>query len=98
MQQTYSKYAGKFASPSFNPLPIARTAVVDCQHTRQGNTGNDPRTRISSKVTAGASTAPGQRKVYTGNAVVGIATLHKSNAVPVFSRDDAIEISNMRRN
>lgn len=36
-------------------------------------------------------------KVYTGNAVVGIATLHKSNAVPVFSNEEAIEISKMRR-
>jgi len=36
-------------------------------------------------------------KVYTGNMVRGIATMHKSNAVPVFSNQEAIEISNMRR-
>ena len=36
-------------------------------------------------------------KVYTGTAVVGISTLHKSNAVPVFSREEAIDISKMRR-
>ena len=36
-------------------------------------------------------------KIYTGNAIVGIATMHKSNAVPVFSTEDAIEISKMRR-
>jgi hypothetical protein len=34
---------------------------------------------------------------YTGNAIVGISTLHKSNAVPVFSREEAIDISKMRR-
>lgn len=34
---------------------------------------------------------------YTGNAMMGIATLHKSNAVPVFSQEDAKEISRMRR-
>ena len=34
---------------------------------------------------------------YTGSAIVGIATLHKSNAVPVFSQQDAIDISKMRR-
>ena len=36
-------------------------------------------------------------KVYTGNAVVGISTLHKSNGVPVFSKEEAIDISKMRR-
>lgn len=34
---------------------------------------------------------------YTGNAIVGIATMHKSNAVPVFSQEQAEEISRMRR-
>lgn len=36
-------------------------------------------------------------KVYTGNSIVGIATMHKSNAVPVFSDAEAVEISKMRR-
>lgn len=36
-------------------------------------------------------------KVYTGTKVRGIATMHKSNAVPVFSDEEAVEISRMRR-
>jgi len=36
-------------------------------------------------------------KVYTGTKVKGIATMHKSNAVPVFTDEEAIEISQMRR-
>ena len=36
-------------------------------------------------------------KVYTGTKVKGIATMHKSNAVPVFSDQEAIDISRMRR-
>lgn len=36
-------------------------------------------------------------KVYTGSMVKGIATMHKSNAVPVFTDDQAKDISNMRR-
>jgi len=35
--------------------------------------------------------------VYTGTLIKGIATMHKSNAVPVTSREDAIAVSNMRR-
>ncbi len=38
-----------------------------------------------------------QPKVYTGTKVKGIATMHKSNAVPVFSDEQAIDISKMRR-
>jgi hypothetical protein len=36
-------------------------------------------------------------KVYSGNKILGIATMHKSNAVPVFSNEEAVEISKMRR-
>ena len=35
--------------------------------------------------------------VYTGTKVKGIATMHKSNAVPVFSDEQAVDISKMRR-
>jgi hypothetical protein len=34
---------------------------------------------------------------YTGTKVKGIATMHKSNAVPIFSDEEAIDISKMRR-
>lgn len=34
---------------------------------------------------------------YTGTKILGIGTLHKSNAVPVFSDDEAKDISRMRR-
>jgi hypothetical protein len=36
-------------------------------------------------------------KQYTGTMVKGIATMHKSNAVPVFSDEEAVAISSMRR-
>jgi hypothetical protein len=35
--------------------------------------------------------------VYTGDKIVGIGTMHKSNAVPIFSDTQAKEISSMRR-
>lgn len=34
---------------------------------------------------------------YTGTKVKGIGTMHKSNAVPIFSDDEARDISKMRR-
>lgn len=36
-------------------------------------------------------------KVYTGTKIIGIGTMHKSNAVPIFSDDEAKSISSMRR-
>jgi len=35
--------------------------------------------------------------VYTGTKVKGIGTMHKSNAVPIFSDEEAVAISTMRR-
>jgi hypothetical protein len=36
--------------------------------------------------------------VYTGDKVKGIGTMHKSNAVPIFSDEEAVAIATMRRN
>lgn len=38
-----------------------------------------------------------KEKVYTGTLVTGIATMHKSNAVPVINQKQAEEIARMRR-
>ena len=42
-----------------------------------------------------ASLAP--QKVYTGDKIIGIAQMAKSNAVPVFNHEAIIEIGKMRR-
>lgn len=46
-----------------------------------------------------SNTIPAQpaKKEYTGTLVKGIATMHKSNAVPVLGEDDATDIAHMRR-
>ena len=36
-------------------------------------------------------------KQYTGDAMIGIGVLHKSNSVPIFKQEDAEAISKMRR-
>jgi hypothetical protein len=58
--------------------------------------GRNTTAHIRSVDTGGNATlAPA--KVYTGTMVKGIATMHKSNAVPVFSDEQAVDISRMRR-
>jgi len=39
-----------------------------------------------------------QVQQYTGDAMIGIGQLHKSNAIPIFQAEDAVDISKMRRN
>ena len=58
--------------------------------------GRTTSNHIPSRVTEGGSTAP-VHKVYTGTKILGIGTMHKSNAVPIFSDEQAVEISRMRR-
>ena len=59
--------------------------------------GRNTTAHLKSVDTGGnVATLPPQ-KVYTGTKVLGIATMHKSNAVPVFAEEEAIEISRMRR-
>ena len=63
------------------PTPIGRT---NTHHIKSLNSG------------AGVATlAPA--KVYTGDKIKGIGTMHKSNAVPIFSDEEAVAIANMRR-
>ena len=43
------------------------------------------------------SCAKQETPVYSGDAMIGISTMHKSNCVPVFSPEQAKDISKMRR-
>jgi hypothetical protein len=52
---------------------------------------------IPSLDTGLGTTAPVPTKQYTGDKMIGIGTMHKSNMVPIFSDKEAREISTMRR-
>ena len=71
-------------------------AAEPLSYTLSAPAGRATSNNIPSRVTAGGSTAP-IHKVYTGNKILGIGTMHKSNAVPIFSDEQAVEISRMRR-
>lgn len=65
------------------PTPVGRTNTHHIKSLDTGHSGP-----ISSKPTP----------KYTGTKILGIGTMHKSNAVPVFSDEEAKDISTMRRN
>lgn len=60
--------------------------------------GREPKAIIPS-VDSGHCGAVSSRptQMYTGDKIIGIGTLHKSNAVPVFSDEQAKDMARMRR-
>ena len=62
--------------------PAGRTTSTHIPSRDTGHTGT-----VSSKPT----------QQYTGTKMLGIGVLHKSNSVPIFSDEEAIDIAKMRR-
>ena len=62
-------------------------------------TGSSPVESTNSKplVMYDPSMAKKEEKVYTGTEIMGIAQMHKSNAVPVRNKKSAEEVAKMRR-
>lgn len=69
-----------------NPLTKPKPYVRETPHYPSLTTGG-----------ADTCTKPIQGKVYTGTAMLGIGTLHKSNAVPIFTDEEAKDQASMRR-
>ena len=75
---------------SVRPMTVAKSPVVTGVFVRETQ-------KIKSLDTGLLAATKPAPKVYTGSAMKGIATMHKSNAVPVFTDEQAKDISNMRR-
>lgn len=71
----------------FNPV-VGAGPVVDPKR----NTSHIP-----SVDTGVGLAAKAPNKQYTGDAMIGIGQLHKSNGIPVFRQEDAVDVSKMRR-
>ncbi len=53
--------------------------------------------KINSLPFTGGPCFKNPEKIYTGDKIKGIGTMHKSNAVPIFSDEEAVDIAKMRR-
>ena len=73
---------------SFDPKVIPKLTIP---------AGRDVRKYPSMVTPGGSATKPVKGNVYTGTAMLGIGTLHKSNAVPIFSDEEAKDQASMRR-
>ena len=61
-------------------------------------TGSSPVESTKPKVVYDSSMAKKEEMVYTGTEIIGIAQMHKCNAVPIRGKKQAQEVAQMRRN
>jgi len=88
----FKKMAPKFSRTPASPPKPAGTLTV----TMRVPPGRET-PFIASRDTGWVACVKHQDTEYTGTKVKGIGTMHKSNAVPIFSDDEAKDISKMRR-
>jgi hypothetical protein len=87
----FEKMAPKFSTGPYN---ATKKNITDYMPKTPPGRETTP---IPSKDTGWVTCVKPKDTEYTGTKVVGISTLHKSNGIPVFSQEEAIEISKMRR-
>jgi hypothetical protein len=92
LDESWAALMSKYAPAKVVPTPKRQT-LTDYKLSVPAE--RDHRKYKSVDTGGNATLAP--PKVYTGTKVKGIATMHKSNAVPVFSDEEAVDISKMRR-
>jgi hypothetical protein len=87
-EELLKKYATKTVAPKKQQLSdVYSLGKPACRETP----------KIPSLPFTGAPCVKKDSPVYTGTKVKGIGTMHKSNAVPVFSDEEAVAIATMRR-
>ena len=79
----------------YKPKKVAETKTYEPNQPYRRTTEYIP--SKSAKESIGGIAAVKERNVYTGTYIKGIGTMHKSNAVPITSSEDAKEIAKMRR-
>ncbi len=77
--------------------PIQRVFTFGCSMTQYHYPPGRETPKIVSQDTGWVPCVAVKDNQYTGSAVLGISTLHKSNGIPVFSHEEAKDISTMRR-
>jgi hypothetical protein len=93
-QVEWDKLTPRFSKTKPRVLEIKQAAL-----TPKYPPGREPEQHIPS-LNGGVDTGPAIKapeKIYTGTKIKGIGTMHKSNAVPIFSDEEAQDIAKMRR-
>ena len=96
LQRSWAKLAPRFSSKKYPAQQMPRGAFRPLQSGPIYPPGREPQNIPSRDSGLGVAAAPAA-KVYTGTKIKGIGTMHKSNAVPIFSDEEAQDIAHMRR-
>jgi len=88
----------KKSKPVFKPMTIEVSTLDQMRAQQEKQYKSIMEEYMQTKEYPTSNTNKKESPVYTGTLVKGIATMHKSNAVPVISQQEAEDISNMRRN
>ena len=72
---------------------VTNPVVVSKPYIRETEQVSSLNTFVTGPVNTGTT-----RMKYTGDKMLGVAAMHKSNLVPIFSNESAVDVSTMRRN
>lgn len=87
----------KSQTTTFTSSKIKRRVIPSGLPKLSAPPGRETKQYPSLSTPGGSATKPIVGKVYTGTAMKGIGTLHKSNAVPIFTDEEARDQALMRR-
>jgi hypothetical protein len=90
-QAEWNKLAPKFSTSRSVPVAKKSCPIPQYPPGREPQAYRSLDTGVTGAVTVKATPQ------YTGTKIRGIGTMHKSNAVPIFSDEDAVDIARMRR-
>jgi hypothetical protein len=96
LQRSWDKLAPRFSTKQYPAQQMPRGAFQPLASGPKYPPGREPQQIPSRDSGLGVAAAPAP-KVYTGTKIKGIGTMHKSNAVPIFSDEEAQDIAHMRR-
>ncbi len=96
LQRSWDKLAPRFSTRKEPARNMPRGSFQPLASGPKYPPGREPQQIPSRDSGVGVAAAPAA-KVYTGTKIKGIGTMHKSNAVPIFSDEEAQDIAHMRR-
>ena len=96
LEKRLAQSAPRFSSRPVNDPAMPRGAFKPLTLSPAYPPGREP-LAIPSRDSGAGVAVRRDAPVYTGNNIKGIGTLHKSNAVPIFTDEEAVDIAHMRR-
>jgi hypothetical protein len=87
-----SKFAGKYKSSTFKPRDVSSGLLSPKPYIRDDS---EHVLTVKSLNSFGGFAAKKNTEKYTGDSMIGIASMHKSNLQPIFSQEAAIDAATM---